>query len=68
MCYLELSDEEMILLKNTLRYRLKEIRDELAHTENREFHESLKDDLERLEKIEKRVCSLSDATASPMAV
>ena len=73
MCYLELSDEEMNLLKNTVEYRLKEIRDELAHTENREFHEALRGDLERLEKIENRICSLfegasKEGASSSMAV
>ncbi len=55
---LSLSNEELTLIKNTLEYRIKEIRDELVHTKNRQFHEALKKDLEQLEILERRLRAL----------
>jgi hypothetical protein len=66
--YLELSDIEMNLLKNTVDYRLREIQDELTHTDNREFHAALKRDLEQLEKVGVRIGALFETTRKSIAV
>ncbi|MEO5968336.1 MAG: hypothetical protein ABIQ95_00290 [Bdellovibrionia bacterium] len=68
MYYLELSDQEINLIKNTIDYRLREIQDELTHTDNREFHAALKRDLEQLEKVGVRICALSEANRRSIAV
>ena len=68
MYYLELSEQEMEMLRGVVEYRRREMQDELAHTEGREFHEALKADLERLEKIENRIGSLFDASEGSIAV
>jgi len=67
MYCLELSDQEMDVLRGVVSYRLKEMQDELAHTKDRDFHEALKGDLERLEKIESQMEGLFDTSSDSIA-
>lgn len=48
---LELSDSDIRILRAAIETRLREMRDELAHTDDRSFRASFKADVRRLEEI-----------------
>lgn len=62
---IELSDAEAVLLRTALETRLREMRDELAHTDDRTYHAALKRDLESLERIDHRITLVIGASALP---
>jgi hypothetical protein len=55
---LELSVLEAQDLKQALDSRIQELRDELAHTDRREFRHELRLTLDRLEEIQRRLAPL----------
>ena len=55
MYHLELTGEEMTVLRETLDNHLEEMRVELSHTDTHEFKKMLKHRLELLEHIESRL-------------
>jgi hypothetical protein len=68
MYYLELTNQEISLLKNVLKYRVNELRDEISHTENHDYLQSLRVDLDSLEKVDDRVSILLEKDLKSDAV
>jgi hypothetical protein len=56
--HLELSLEDARLVKSALDVRVLELRDELVHTDDRAYHASLREDLDRLESLDQRLTAL----------
>jgi hypothetical protein len=56
--YLELNDEESDLLDRIFNYYLPQLRDEVYHTETRDFREALEKDEEVLKPLMKRLDTL----------
>jgi hypothetical protein len=52
---LELSEEDVRLLRHALNRQVLMLRDELAHTDDREYRLDLRRELDRLEKIEEQL-------------
>ena len=55
MHVLELSDGDTVILSKAVETRLREMREELVHTDDRAYREGLKADLIRLESIGKTI-------------
>jgi hypothetical protein len=56
--YLELNDEESDLLDRIFKYYLPQLRDEVYHTETRDFREALEKDEEVLKPLMERLDTL----------
>ncbi|NUQ72337.1 MAG: hypothetical protein HUU21_02145 [Polyangiaceae bacterium] len=55
---IDLSQSDVRLLKSVLDLRLSQVRDELAHTDDREYRASLRADTEKLEELDGRLAAL----------
>lgn len=60
---LDLDDLETSDLENALELCLRSLREELVHTDDRSYRRSVRERLERLEKIAERLARGSDAVA-----
>ncbi len=66
---LELSESDTRILRTAIETRLREMRDELAHTDDRDYRAALKADVIRLEFIGRSIGAVvpDEQLASPMA-
>lgn len=61
---LQLSKDEVRDLKLALDVRVRELHEELVHTDDRDYRKSLRDELDRLERLDGKLSELVEAGAT----
>lgn len=59
---IDFSQSDLRLLKSVLDLRLSQMRDELAHTDDRDYRASLRADTDKLEELDSRLTALLAAS------